>query len=213
MTRLTAAVRARWPGVVVYGVGDEPHRRRISDHNEDDTPGSRAAQTDQDRVPEHRALDIMVGPTFRRADGYALVEALVRDQRVWYVIFDGHLWSATYGWKRRPHTDDPHTDHVHVSGLASQDENTAAWPRVEKGDVMAVTPQDAQAIEREIMTNGAMVQLFYRTEAILANRPKVTYPDGRAETNALASELDRLADAVAALAAKVNALAGTERAD
>lgn len=192
MTRLTAAVRARWPGVVVYGVGDDPHRRRISDHNEDDTAGSRPAQTDPDNVPEHRAIDVMLGAHFTRADGYALVEALVRDPRIWYLVFDHHEWSRDYGWRKLAHAGDPHTDHVHVSGLASQDESTAEWPRVTKGEILVIEPTDVQAIEREIMTNGAMVQLFYRLEAVLALRPSVTYPDGRKEVNALAVRLSEI---------------------
>ncbi len=46
----------------------------------------------------------------------ALIETLIADPRVWYVIHCGRIWSRTYGFKPRKYTGaNPHDDHVHVS--------------------------------------------------------------------------------------------------
>ncbi|MGA4726300.1 hypothetical protein ACPB67_02670 [Micromonospora taraxaci] len=155
MQALTNDVKRAFPGVVVYGIGDKAHQSRASDHNEDDTSGSRAAQSDPDGHPEHRAIDIMLGPKFTKADADALVVRLVADPkaraRLYYVIWDGYIWSRSNGWKKTKYTgSDQHRDHVHGSGWAADDENTASWPAVAKpvvtkGDDMSV--KASQAIE------------------------------------------------------------------
>ncbi|MCZ7376555.1 hypothetical protein [Micromonospora sp. WMMC250] len=148
MQALTNDVRRQWPGVVVYGIGDKAHQSRASDHNEDDTTGSKAAQSDPDGRPEHRAIDIMLGKAFTKADADALVARLVADPRararLFYIIWNGYIWSRSNGWKKTKYTgSDQHRDHVHISGLAADDENTASWPAVAKpvvtkGDDMSV---------------------------------------------------------------------------
>ena len=133
MQRLTDQLKARYPGVVIYGVGDDDHKRRPSAHNEDDTPGSLPDQQDADNVPEHRAIDVMVGPAFSRGQANEVVRDLVtypaNRARLTYVIFDGYIWSANNSpaWSRQPFTSDPHRDHPHVNGRASDDENGADW--------------------------------------------------------------------------------------
>lgn len=132
MQSLTAAVRARHPGVVIYGVGDDEHKTRVSDHNEDDTPGVKAAQSDSDSVPEHRAIDVMLGKSFTKAQANKLVADLIGDPtarvRLFYIIFSGYIWSRSNNWVKKPFDgDDKHTDHVHISGWAADDENEAAW--------------------------------------------------------------------------------------
>src|SRR5688500_4635047 len=137
MQALTDAVKRRWPGVVVYGIGDPDHQTRASDHNEDDTSGSKPAQTDSDGKPEHRAIDVMVGPAFTKSDGDALVASLLRDpsarNRLYGIIWHGSQWWRSTGWVRQPRTTDRHEDHVHISGLASDDENAAGWAAVGEG--------------------------------------------------------------------------------
>lgn len=138
MQALTDAIKRRWPGVVVYGIGDAAHRDHPSDHNEDDTPGSRAAQSDGDSNPEHRAIDVMLGPAFTKADGDQLVASLLADPdaraRLLNIIWYRGIWSRSWGWTRREYTgSDPHTNHPHISGLAADDENPAGWPAVYSG--------------------------------------------------------------------------------
>lgn len=134
---LTSETQARYPGVVIYGIGDEEHKLRVSDHNEDDTAGSLAAQSDADTTPEHRAIDIMLGPAFSRVQADALIQRLLAEERrrmqqgqrsrLAYIIFAGRIWSRSNGWVEQPRTSDPHNDHIHISGWAPDDENAAPW--------------------------------------------------------------------------------------
>jgi hypothetical protein len=132
MQVLTRQTQAKYPGVVVYGIGDAAHKRSPSGHNEDDTPGSLAEDQDADSKPEHRAIDVMIGKAFTYAQAMAYVIALVtiptNRRRLLYVIFDRHIWRAKGGWQKETYTgDDPHTNHVHASGEADDDENTDPW--------------------------------------------------------------------------------------
>jgi hypothetical protein len=148
MQSLTGAIKRRHPGVVIYGIGDAAHRLRTSDHNEDDTPGSLAAQSDADNNPEHRGIDVMLGPAFTRAQAYALIADLLRPEsraRLFYILFDGWRWSRSTSWAKVEFDGDPHDDHIHISGHAADDENAAPWPAVYGGD-MAITDADATKI-------------------------------------------------------------------
>lgn len=138
MQALTNAVQARWPGVTIYGIGDDAHKLHVSGHNEDDTPGSLAELQDADSNPEHRAIDIMLGKAFSKADADALVAALLADpaarSRLYYIIWNGYIWSRSSGWQKTKYNgSDQHTDHVHTSGWAADDENAAGWPAVYNG--------------------------------------------------------------------------------
>lgn len=129
---LTDQLKAKFKGVTIYGIGDAAHKLRISDHNEDDTPGVRAEQSDSDNIPEHRAIDVMVGPSFTRTDAVELVGELVNNssnqKRLHYVIWDGGIWSQKTNWVRHDYDgENKHRDHPHVSGLASDDDNTTPW--------------------------------------------------------------------------------------
>ncbi len=152
MQRLTEQLQAKHSGVVIYGIGDEAHKRSPSDHNEDDTPGSKAEQQDADGNPEHRAIDVMHGRAFIAANAWALVVALVtlavNQRRLKYVIYDGWIWRRNGGWVKEVYTEsDKHRTHVHVSGLAADDENGADWvlelPAVEE----APKPQQGEGEE------------------------------------------------------------------
>jgi hypothetical protein len=51
-----------------------------------------------------------------------LVSRIIHDSKPTnYVIWNRHIWSRAYGWRRRYYTgtSNPHTDHVHVSILHS----------------------------------------------------------------------------------------------
>lgn len=144
MQSLTDDTKRRHPGVVIYGVGDDAHKLRYSDHNEDDTEGSKAPQSDADNVPEHRAIDVMLGAAFSKAQALAYIADLLADpaalKRLYYLIFNGSIWSRSNNWVRRDFDGDPHTDHIHVSGWAADDENAAPWPAVYGGDM--ATPRE-----------------------------------------------------------------------
>lgn len=167
MQSLTDAIKRRHPGVVIYGIGNDDHKLRTSDHNEDDTPGVKAAQSDSDSTPEHRAIDVMLGPAFTKAQAYALIDDLLADPaaraRLFYVIFDGWIWSRSHGWEKREFDGDPHRDHPHISGLASDDENAAGWPAVDKtgGFTMFCKHGDrgqvVEDLQRRIVTAGGTI--------------------------------------------------------
>lgn len=138
MQSMTNDITAVHPGVVIYGKGDPAHQESASDHNEDDTPGSKPAQSDSDNKPEHRAIDVMIGPAFTKEEAYAQIEAVLADPtalaRLDYIIFDGWIWSRSYGWRKRAYSGkDKHTNHIHYSGIASDDENGASWPAIYNG--------------------------------------------------------------------------------
>jgi len=137
MQVLTNQLKQRHPGVVIYGIGDEAHKRLPSGHNEDDTPGSKPEDQDADNIPEHRAIDVMIGPNFTYGDANLLVAAMVTHpenrRRLLYVIFDGYIWSAKVGFEIRDFSGDPHRDHPHISGEADNDADTSPW-------ILDVTP-------------------------------------------------------------------------
>lgn len=112
MQALTNDIKSEHPGVVIYGIGDAAHKRRTSDHNEDDTPGSKAAQSDPDNRPEHRAIDVMLGPAMSRAQMYVIINRILNDPRLrarlWYINFENYKWSRSNGWIRSNNSNDPH---------------------------------------------------------------------------------------------------------
>lgn len=131
MQKLTDELKLRHPGVVIYGIGDDAHKTRVSDHNEDDTPGVRAEQSDADNNPEHRAIDVMLGPHFNRGDAMDLISDLTlpaNRSRLQYIIFDGSEYKRVNNYVKEPYDgSDQHEGHVHVSGRAANDDDTTPW--------------------------------------------------------------------------------------
>ena len=165
MQALTDAIKRRHPGVVIYGIGDAAHQLHSSDHNEDDTAGSRAAQSDPDSNPEHRAIDVMLGPAFSKTDADKLVNDLITDPtsraRLYNIIWNGSIWSRSWGWTRRDFGGDPHRDHPHIAGLASDDENGAGWPAIdgeERSDMIGLrygdTGEEVKALQYTLEAAG-----------------------------------------------------------
>ena len=107
---LRAEVDATWPArskVSDGTIGDATHAATKSEHN----PVGSAGGPQWGTVGSVHAMDI----PREGIDVSRLLAALIGDPRVWYVIHDGSIWSKTNGWEKRPHTGDPHTQHVHVS--------------------------------------------------------------------------------------------------
>lgn len=132
MQSLTNDIKARHPGVTIWGIGDDAHKQRASDHNEDDTPGSKAAQSDSDSTPEHRAIDVKV-------DGSALTDSqmmtIINDvlakpenrERLRYINYKNTQWHRDNNFAPHDNSDDPHPTHGHFSGQASKDEDGRPW--------------------------------------------------------------------------------------
>lgn len=131
MQVLTRNIKEKRPDATIYGIGDEKHKRRVSGHNEDDTPGVRAEDQDSDNVREHRAIDVMINSSFSRNDGNRLVDDLTSDSanrnRLIYINWGSQQWHRRNNWQPVDNSDDPHPDHVHISGEADDDDNESNW--------------------------------------------------------------------------------------
>lgn len=59
-----------------------------------------------------------------------IIDGAKGDERVWYIISNGIIWSRTYGWVARKYNGaNQHYSHVHVSAVEnlSQWTNTSRW--------------------------------------------------------------------------------------
>lgn len=142
MQVLTDDVQSEYgPGVTVWGKGDTAHQSSSSDHNEDDTPGSKPEQTDADSTPEHRAIDIPFQGPFSLTDAddlrRKLTERPENQRRLKYVILGQTIWRKNGGWRPEDYSGEFH-NHLHVSGDAADDENGAHW------DIRSAPPVQTQ---------------------------------------------------------------------
>lgn len=103
-------------------IGDTAHERAVSDHNLDET-GNTGKAHDDDRVNEVHARDVdSRGPWPHGWSMWRIVLFLVArcvagtERRFRYIIFDGWIWEASNGWRKRAHTGaDKHRTHAHFS--------------------------------------------------------------------------------------------------
>lgn len=127
---LTSGILRLWPGATVWGKGDPAHQLSPSDHNEDDTAGSKPEQQDADSNPEHRAIDVPTqGPItmpILRDLRARITDRPANRQRCKYVILEQNIWRKNGGWVREDYAGEFH-DHLHVSGDAAYDELATAW--------------------------------------------------------------------------------------
>jgi len=104
-------------------VGDAAHQAESSDHNPDDTAGSRTPHTDSDSIPEVHALDVdSSGPWpagMTMAAAVAHVVAFCKGRGAGsplnYVIWDHHIYEYPSWSKQDYDGSDPHTNHAHFS--------------------------------------------------------------------------------------------------
>lgn len=110
LAALRAEVNKRWPNrdrSSDGAIGDARHQARTNSHNPARYPGGPSVGT----PGAVHALDV----TARGIEVGVLLDAVVGDHRVWYVIHDGQIWSRTTNWVPRRHLGDPHTTHVHIN--------------------------------------------------------------------------------------------------
>ena len=142
---VTASWSEAWPTVRLGDgwVGDTSHQARKSDHNPDWDAGGVV-----------RAVDIGI----EGRDAARLLTAVIGDERVWYVIHKGVIYSRTYGWEPRAYTgSNPHNHHIHISIRHDRDaeNDTAPWltkPDQEGDDLMATKAEREQLIEELLNT-------------------------------------------------------------
>lgn len=119
-------------------VGDPAHAATSSDHNPDET--ARTPYEDADRRNEVHAVDI---------DGHLRVPGLTmqdcvrrivlrhrdgRDNRLQNVIYDGRIWSRSWGWATRTYDGaNKHRQHAHFSARYStaQENDRRPWGLLE----------------------------------------------------------------------------------
>ena len=114
LVRLAAERDVRWKRLAKLRrpaqdawLGDAAHAARKSGHNPD--PRGCVHARDFDVL----AMNV---PEF--------LSRVINDPRVWYVIYNGTIWSRTHAWSPRPYVGDPHTQHVHVSLPNAQEGST-----------------------------------------------------------------------------------------
>lgn len=120
LVRLRGEINALWPARDKSSdgwIGDTAHSSRKSDHNPDAAGIVRAIDVDEDGIP-----------------AWSVVNQIIRDSRVAYVIYEGRIWEnpAVYsgrGYWRAYSGPNPHAHHFHVSSRrgATWDGDTRPW--------------------------------------------------------------------------------------
>ena len=107
-------------------IGDTSHAARPSDHNPDWSDGGIVRALDVDE-------DLVIGMTVV-GEAQPLADALLRDRRTRYVIYEGriaygqHVTNVTHGW-RPYHGVNAHRHHIHISvrDVGGYDRDDRAW--------------------------------------------------------------------------------------
>lgn len=150
LVRLIDQCNAAWPNrsrVSDGTIGDAAHATRESDHNPWYGPGIVTA-ADITHDPRHGA------------DMHKLAASLVasRDRRTKYIIWNRRIVSGAAGpapWVWQPYSgQSPHTDHLHLSVVASPlCDNTAAWRLPEEDDMFEATDRNRLIHVDDVLSN------------------------------------------------------------
>lgn len=90
-------------------IGDKAHQARKSEHNPDNKGCVHAIDVDIDDGDNGRDL------------AREILAAAIGHKAVWYVIYNGIIYSRTYNWKARKYTgSNAHKEHVHISILLTE---------------------------------------------------------------------------------------------
>lgn len=126
-------------------IGDTSHSARPSDHNPDWSDGGVV-----------RAIDIDIDDSDPTRDlRTELLNALLGDERVYYVISNGIIYSRTYGWAAHKYTgSNDHSHHVHVSirsDVEFAETSTADWLDKNKRRTRPL-PVDLSQVREQFLT-------------------------------------------------------------
>lgn len=108
LRNLVAEINYRYPNRPTKAdgsIGDRSHAARFSDHNPD---GKGCVH----------AIDITTGKDVADQIMRLILKRCRRGRlkAIYYIIFNGRIYSRTYGFKARKYTGtDPHTGHIHIS--------------------------------------------------------------------------------------------------
>lgn len=120
-------------------IGDQRHQAGPSGHNPDET--GNAERRDADNIDEVRAIDVdkdlrQPGLTMQMCVQRTLATPNDR-KRLIYVIWNGTIWGASWGWTARRYTGiNPHDHHAHFSGHPAFDNDVSPWGIEELADNM-----------------------------------------------------------------------------
>lgn len=185
-------INARWPNRDTGSdgaIGDASHQARKSDHNPD-WSNLAIAMGSKGVV---RAIDIDNGGI----NVQELLDATIGDPRVWYVIWDRHIYSRTHNWEKQVYngTDD-HTGHLHISlnHTKAAETGTAPWfkakpPTTPEGG-LSVSDVDKILAYQKACT----IQIQANFKALLANSTAAVLKAVNAtdaDVEALNAELDK----------------------
>ena len=157
-------------------IGDAAHQERSSNHNPDDTAGSKTPQTDSDSKPDVRALDVTAAGGWPSPMTFDLAMNEIRkrhksgaDDRLVEIIWNRHIATPGTDWNWIPYNgSNAHTQHGHLgaSSNSSKESDTSPWGIVEKwGDDMdqatfnqrmdgwAATPNGKKALEKAALAD------------------------------------------------------------
>jgi hypothetical protein len=157
LAQLHRQIQERWPHrdrTSDGWIGDTSHAARPSDHNPDWSDGGIVRARDIDE-------DLVAGLT-AAGEAQFLADALLRDPRTRYVIYEGawaygqHVAGVLHGWK--PYTgSNAHRHHIHISvrDVAGYDRDTRPWDlgttkptKEEEDDDMAFTDEDREMLRQ-----------------------------------------------------------------
>ena len=101
-------------------IGNQAHKRRISDHNPDKTGYVMALDLDEDGWPAHTFVDELV--KYMRTSG---------DKRIKNIVYEGCVASGTYSnqlwvWRSAPSLG--HAHHIHISFDQAAKRDGAPFP-------------------------------------------------------------------------------------
>lgn len=175
LDKLGQEIDARWPkrNKASDGTrGDGRHAAKKSDHNPDPTskpPGI------------VRARDITHDPV-RGVDCNEFVPWLIErcrrgvETRVWYVIWNGQIWSRTTDWRPRPEEGHEHHAHISIRRTPAAEGDVSPWlEEQEEADM------DPSALGPVVFTNAEAAVKSREDDIAWAtwNRFSVTTPQGQ----------------------------------
>jgi len=152
---LLKEINGRWPNRLKAsdgGLGNASHAARKSDHNPDwDAPGRLQGVV---RARDYTVVDVDTGAI--QSDPELVLKYVLKDKRVNYVIWNKVIYSRSAGFKPRSYArvnplgflSNPHTHHIHVSILPTED---AAFDESPWGLEDEVTPEDRDAIVKSVV--------------------------------------------------------------
>jgi len=135
-------------------IGDAAHASSSSDHNPDETGAT--PYEDADSVNEVHAIDVdkdlnKSGWSMTKAVGIIVTRHRTgQDDRLQNVIWNGLIWSRSWGWTAREYDgQNPHDKHAHFSAryTSAEESDTRPWGLLEEDMPTAEEIADATALK------------------------------------------------------------------